>query len=182
MARNRRVLPSKKTLEVMNRVMGLGREAILKQIEDSAPDYDDAKLKKELEAESVLFFIERRGSGVNHFKDQLCKWCKEPFMHTAMGVAYCSDSCRKLACDAVGIIYNPEGKTQFERWGYRIRKVIGVDATEMLAEWIDVNPNVRLKFEEEPEPEPVPEQPTQRASDADYRAKRIAELKQRHSN
>lgn len=156
MARQRRSTagPTKRQRELMAEMMQMGTDKLQEKIESNRVDYDDAKLKRELEAESVLFFFEYRGTGISHFKDRKCKWCGDPFMHTHMGVGYCSDSCRKEAIEAVGGAYNPEGKTMAERWGGRIRKIIGPEAKEMLDQWLEINPKVRLATNAVAEPEP----------------------------
>lgn len=172
--------PSKRQIELMSQMMQMGAEKIQETIESSRVDYDDAKLKRELEAESVLFFIEMRGSGLKHFKDRLCKWCKTPFAHTYMGVGYCSDRCRKEAIEAVGGSYNPEGKSMHERWGGRIRKVIGPEAKEMLDQWVEINPNVRLIFDKTDEPDIEPEIST--TDRAQERRNKLAEIKAKLRN
>ena len=78
-----------------------------------------AQLRVQLEAESVLFYVEHRGAG---FTDRTCKECNEVFASSIMPVAYCSDVCRAKSLAKIGVLFNPYGKTDMERWGGRIPK------------------------------------------------------------
>lgn len=80
-----------------------------------------AQYRRQLEAESVLFYVETRGAG---FTDRECKECGLPFSSTHLAVAYCGDVCRQRALDKLGIAWNPYGKSDTERWDGRIPKVI----------------------------------------------------------
>ncbi|HEY9262910.1 hypothetical protein [Chitinophaga sp.] len=97
----------------------------------------EAVVRKEIEAESVLFYIEVKGKG---FNSKNCKNpnCSQPFLHTYQAVDYCSDECRAWALAQLGIVWNFHRKTDAQRWnvynkGY-VPKVIGVEATSALEE------------------------------------------------
>lgn len=132
----------------------LSADEVSSQYKDSAPLVQDAAERISLEAEAVLFFLQRAGRGV--FKDNICKWCKEPFMHTYSNVAFCTDNCRKLAMEHAGLDWNPHGRTDYERWGGKVRKVIGVEATERLQEWLVLNPGMAVEYDPPYESEIVP--------------------------
>lgn len=98
---------------------------------------EEAQIRYEIEAESVLFYIETKGAG---FQQKVCKNpnCQGLFLHTYSAVDYCSDSCRAWALAEVGIIWNFNRKSMSQRWnakgkGY-VPKIIGVEATAALVE------------------------------------------------
>lgn len=97
----------------------------------------EAVVRYELEAESVLFFIETKGKD---FQQSICKAapCGRAFMHTYLSVAYCSDNCRAWALSEYGLIWNFHRRTLSQRWNVKgkgfIPKIIGVEATAALIE------------------------------------------------
>lgn len=96
---------------------------------------EGAILRRELEAESVLFYVETKGKG---FKEQLCAHCGGLFLHTYVGVKYCSEECRAFVLAELGIIWNFHRRRDSDRWnckgkGY-VPKIIGVGATAALVE------------------------------------------------
>lgn len=98
---------------------------------------EDAQIRYEIEAESVLFYIETKGKG---FEQKICKnpHCGGLFLHTFSAVNYCSDACRAWALAEVGIIWNFNRRPLSQRWnakgkGY-VPKIIGVEATAALVE------------------------------------------------
>lgn len=98
---------------------------------------EEAQVRKEIEAESVLFYIETKGAG---FEQKVCKNpnCQGLFLHTFSAVEYCSDACRAWALAEVGIIWNFNNRPLSQRWnakgkGY-VPKIIGVEATAALAQ------------------------------------------------
>ena len=93
----------------------------------------EAMLRRQIEAESVLAYVATKGAG---FKDKECKECKLPFSSTYHAVAYCSEICRARALEKVGIPWNPHGKTDLERWGGKVPKVLGPEATRQAKESI----------------------------------------------
>lgn len=135
--------PTKAEKELLATLMKTGREQIEQRLAEAAPVYQEAEQRINLEAEAVLFFIENLGR-TNHFNAVVCHWCGDVFRTTYIGVGYCREVCRKAALEAVGLVWNPEGRTDAERWGNRIRKVIGSEANERLDQWLEVNPKVRL--------------------------------------
>ncbi|MFF5977042.1 hypothetical protein ACFY7C_36680 [Streptomyces sp. NPDC012769] len=96
---------------------------------------EEAVTRRQIEAESVLFYIENKGKG---FSAKNCKNpnCSQPFLHTYQAVDYCSETCRAWALAQYGIIWNFDRKTDSARWninhkGY-VPKIIGAAATEAL--------------------------------------------------
>lgn len=113
----------------------------------------EAQVRKEIEAESVLFYIETKGAG---FEQKVCKNpnCQGLFLHTFSAVDFCSDACRAWALAEVGIIWNFNNRSLSQRWnakgkGY-VPKIIGVEATAAL---------VQAGYVEIDEEEYVPEVP-----------------------
>jgi len=97
----------------------------------------EAVVRYEIEAESVLFYIETKGKG---FQQKVCAnpHCQGLFLHTYSAVKFCSDDCRAWALAEVGIIWNFHKRSMSQRWnakgkGY-VPKVIGVEATATLVE------------------------------------------------
>lgn len=97
----------------------------------------EAVIRHEIEAESVLFYIETKGKG---FEPKTCANpnCAGLFLHTFSAVAYCSEECRAWALAQVGIIWNYHRRSMSQRWnakgkGY-VPKIIGVEATAALVE------------------------------------------------
>lgn len=96
---------------------------------------EDAQIRHQIEAESVLFYIETKGAG---FQQKICANpnCGALFLHTFSAVNYCSDECRAWALAEVGIIWNFHRKSLSQRWnakgkGY-VPKIIGAEATAAL--------------------------------------------------
>ena len=96
---------------------------------------EDAVIRHQIDAESVLFYIETKGKG---FIGKNCKnkHCGKPFLHTYQAVDYCSEDCRAYALAEMGIIWNFHRRSDSARWnvynkGY-VPKIIGVAATEAL--------------------------------------------------
>lgn len=114
--------------------LGLNLDNLLEQIPLTEMG-EEAQVRREIEAESVLFYIETRGAG---FQQKACANpnCQGLFLHTFSAVNYCSDECRAWALAEVGIIWNFNRKPLSERWnakgkGY-VPKIIGVEATAAL--------------------------------------------------
>lgn len=145
---------------------------------------EEAQIRNEIEAESVLFYIETKGAG---FQQKVCKNpnCGGLFLHTFSAVNYCSDDCRAWALAEVGIIWNFHRRSLSQRWnakgkGY-VPKIIGVEATAALVEagYVDID-------EEKYVPE-VPYDPNFKISDLseqqdEAKQKRIEELKNELEN
>lgn len=141
---------------------------------------EEAQIRAEIEAESVLFYIETKGAG---FQQKVCANpnCQGLFLHTYSAVNYCSDECRAWALAEVGIIWNFHRRPLSQRWnakgkGY-VPKYIGVEATAALIEAGYVETN-----EEEYVPE-VPYNPNFNLDDLkeqqdESTQKRIKELKE----
>lgn len=95
----------------------------------------EAVIRRQIEAESVLFYIETKG---RDFKSKKCKDedCNRPFLHTYWAVEYCSEECRAYALAKKGIVWNIDRRSDSQRWdikgkGY-VPKVIGPAATDAL--------------------------------------------------
>lgn len=117
------------------------KAAVIKQ------DLKMAAERAELEAESVLYYVEVRGKG---FHDKICKSCGQPFASTYLAVAFCSNACRAVEIAKSGVVWNLYGKTDLERWGGRIPKVIGPNAYIAALQAVESLPEMA---EEEPEEE-----------------------------
>lgn len=140
---------------------------------------EDARVRHEIEAESVLFYIETKGKG---FTQKVCANpnCQGLFLHTFSAVNYCSDDCRAYVLADKGIIWNFYRRPLSQRWnakgkGY-VPKIIGVEATAALVEagYLEIN-------EEEYVPE-VPYDPNFSLEDLkekqnEEKQKRIEQLK-----
>jgi hypothetical protein len=87
-----------------------------------------------LEAESTIYYVSVRGKG---FTDKICKQCDEPFTTTYRAVNYCSELCRYKSLAEIGIAWNVNGKTDLERWGGRIPKVLGPQAFKAALEAVE---------------------------------------------
>lgn len=92
-----------------------------------------ARVRRELEMEAVLFYIDKKGLG---FQDSVCAYCNLPFSHTYLSVAYCSERCRAAKLKEIGIEYNLTGKNDHERWNAYgkgwMPKIIGPAAYEAI--------------------------------------------------
>jgi hypothetical protein len=96
---------------------------------------EEAVIRHQIEAESVLFYIRTQGKG---FVSKNCAHCGLPFLHTYHAVDYCSEPCRAWALAKVGIIWNFHRRSDSDRWnvynkGY-VPKIIGAGATAALVE------------------------------------------------
>jgi hypothetical protein len=115
---------TKAKLEASAKILGIDLSAIsIPTPEQSA----EAGLRRQLEAESVLYYVQGKGAG---FKDKICKECELPFSSTYVAVQYCSELCRANALERLGIDWNPVGRTDSERWGNKIPKIVGPAALE----------------------------------------------------
>lgn len=105
---------------------------------------EEAQIRREIEAESVIFYIETKGKG---FQQKLCANpdCGGLFLHTFSGVNYCSDKCRAEVLAEHGIIWNFHKRPMAERWNAKgkryVPKIIGVEATAALVEagWLGMD-------------------------------------------
>lgn len=122
----------------------------------------EAQIRKEIEAESVIFFIETKGAG---FQQKVCKnpTCQGLFLHTYSAVDYCSDECRAWRLAELGIIWNFHRRSLSERWNAKgknyVPKIIGVEATAALVE------AELLEIDEEAYVKEVPYDPNFKLSD-----------------
>lgn len=122
---------------------------------------EEAVVRRQIEAESVLFYIRTEGKG---FVSKNCAApnCGLPFLHTYHAVDYCSEQCRAWALAQYGIVWNFHRKTDSLRWnvynkGY-VPKVIGAAATSALVESGNIFtelPEVGTTSESTEEPEEV---------------------------
>lgn len=129
--------PSKKQLASVTKRLQNAAAALginLAELNIPTPEQHLAgQYRRQLEAESTLYYVEARGAG---FKDKECKECHLPFSSTHLAIAYCSDTCRERALNKIGIPWNPYGKSDTERWDGRIPKTLGPKALELAKEAI----------------------------------------------
>lgn len=123
-------------LGVLTAKLGIDLDKLLEEVPLTEIG-EEAVLRKQIEAESVLFYIRTEGKG---FIAKNCanKKCGLPFLHTYTAVDYCSEECRAWVLAEHGIIWNFHRKTDSLRWnvydkGY-VPKVIGPGATAALVE------------------------------------------------
>lgn len=111
-----------------------------------------------LEAESVIFYMETKGSEAI-FKRKTCRLCGEKFLSSYTAVALCSNECRKNYFASKGMKWDPTGKTEAERWGGTIPRIIGPLMTKALQE---------MDFKDEESPLiPSPVEPESHSTDID---------------
>lgn len=118
-------------------------EEVQQQITEQT-EFEALEDNRALEAESVIFYIETKGDA-RIWQRRTCKQCGGKFLSTYTGVGFCTNECRKDYLASKGLTWNPVGKTEAERWGGTIPKVIGPTATETLQ---------GMTFPNDPEPEP----------------------------
>lgn len=124
--------PSSESQEWLAKIFGITKDKVTQVYADERPNIEAAELRKQLEAESVLYFVEVRGAG---FKEKPCKECGEMFAHPYQAaVAYCGELCRANSCAKLGIDWNPTGRTDIERWGGKIPKVLSPEALKAAKE------------------------------------------------
>jgi hypothetical protein len=141
-------MPKKMSFEEIGKLFGMDLSATLQSEEaqqavTQQTEYEALEDNRTLEAESVIFYIETKGSEAI-WKRRTCKLCGSKFLSTYTGVGYCSNNCRKDYLASKGLKWDPTGKTEAERWGGTIPKVIGPTATETLK---------GMTFPDDPEPE-----------------------------
>ncbi|MFE1914994.1 hypothetical protein [Streptomyces anandii] len=116
--------------------LGLNVDNLLEQIPLTEIG-EEAQIRAEIEAESVIFYIETKGKD---FKQKVCKNpnCMGLFLHTFQAVDYCSDACRAWVLAQHGIIWNFHRKRLSQRWNVKgkgyVPKIIGVEATAALVQ------------------------------------------------
>jgi hypothetical protein len=120
-------------------------EDTLKRLER---EKQQAAQRVNLEAESVLFFIDTKG---HNFQEKMCRQCKKLFATTYLSVSCCSEVCRYKSLIAEGIVWNLTGKTDAERWNGRIPKTLSPEAYKAAMEAVE-----RKMEEEAKEDETVP--------------------------
>ncbi|MGS2592257.1 hypothetical protein [Streptomyces hebeiensis] len=124
--------------------LGIDVDALLEQVSLTDVGHD-AVVRKQLEAESVLYYVETKGK---NFSARKCKGCGEDFLFTHFRVSYCSENCRAQALADLGIIWNPHRKSDGSRWNIKgkglIPKVISSSATAALVE----SGNIHTEFPE----------------------------------
>lgn len=132
----RQDLTNKRKLQGVADLFGMDLDELMAKGRQAVPMIWD-NTKAQLEAEAVLLFVAKRGKG---FKVEACKWCKQDFAHTYTNVAYCSEHCRSESLKEIGIQWNPDGRSDIERWDNRMPMVIGPYGTERALEWLEKNP------------------------------------------
>jgi hypothetical protein len=163
----------------LSAILGINVDNLLEQVPLTEIG-EEAQLRHEIEAESVIFYIETKGAG---FQQKVCKNpnCGGLFLHTYSAVNYCSEDCRAWALAQVGIIWNFHRRPLSERWNAKgkryVPKIIGVEATAALVEagYVEIDEDKYI-------PE-IPYDPNFKLSDLEgqqdeTKVKRIKELKQ----
>jgi hypothetical protein len=123
-------------INLLAKKLGINVDNLLEEVPMTEVGHD-AILRYEIEAESVLFYIETKGAG---FQQKTCKNpnCQGLFLHTYSAVAYCSDACRAWALAEVGLVWNFHKRSLSERWNAKgkryVPKIIGPEATAALIE------------------------------------------------
>lgn len=144
-------------LKVFN-LENLPTEVVQKVVQEHT-EFEALEDNRTLEAESVIFYISN-SDREKIFKKLTCKQCGRTFLSTYKNVAYCTNECRKNFLESKGMSWNPVGRTESERWGGTIPKVIGPTATEKLQ---------GMTFQDEPETSPPVEDTTEN-DDFDFEA------------
>jgi hypothetical protein len=150
-------------MSVLAKKLGMNIDNLLEEVPLTEIG-EDAQIRHEIEAESVIFFIETKGKG---FQQKVCANpnCGGLFLHTYSAVAYCSDTCRAWQLAQYGIIWNFHRRSLSQRWNAKgkgfVPKVIGVEATAALVEQGYVTPEIEAPgpIKEAEEEEYVPEVP-----------------------
>ncbi len=131
-------------LGMLSSKLGINLDNLLEQIPLTEIG-GEAILRREIEAESVLFYIETKGVG---FQQKVCANpnCVGLFLHTYSAVNYCSDECRAWALAEKGLIWNFHRRSLNERWNAKgkryVPKIIGAEATAALVEAGYVEPEI----------------------------------------
>lgn len=123
-------------------ILGVSEQNLIpQQVLDEQDEIRTTKDWVDLEAESVIFYFETKGSEAI-WKKRICKMCNAKFMSTYTGISTCSVKCRKDSLAAKGLTWDPT-QSESERWGGTIPKFIGPEATKALQ---------GVDFPDEPEP------------------------------
>jgi hypothetical protein len=114
--------------------LGMDIDALLEEVPQTEIGAD-AAIRHNLEAESVLFYVETRGKG---FSAKKCQRCDNHFLFSYHKVKYCSEECRAWALADLGIIWNFARQSDAARWNVKgkglVPKIIGPSATAALIE------------------------------------------------
>jgi hypothetical protein len=123
-------------LNVLASKLGINVDKLLEEV-PLTEFGEEAVIRHQIEAESVLFYIRTEGKGFTA-KNCANKRCGLPFLHTYSAVDYCSEECRAWALAQYGIIWNFDRKSDSARWNVKnkgyVPKIIGAAATAALVE------------------------------------------------
>lgn len=135
-------MPKKMSLaEALSMFPKLDATAIPQEAVQAQTEYEALEDNRLLEAESVIFYLETKGAE-HIWRKRVCKLCGSKFLSSYTNVSLCTNECRKNYFESKGMFWNPVGKTEAERWGGNIPRVIGPEATKALQE---------IKFDEKEE-------------------------------
>lgn len=110
---------------------GMTPDVISKEDLQKQTEHDALEDNYTLEAESVIFYMETKDRDII-FKKRTCALCSSKFLSTYTNVSLCSNECRKNYFASKGMTWDPTGKTEAERWGSTIPRVIGPLMTKKL--------------------------------------------------
>lgn len=126
-----------------------GQNLISQEVVEKQTEFESLKDSRTLESESVIFYIETKGDA-DIWKRRICALCGSKFLSTYTGVNLCTDECRKDYFLSKGMKWNPTGKTEAERWGGTIPKIIGPEATKALQEISFTDESILTNKEDRP--------------------------------
>jgi len=124
-------MAKKMSLKEALAMFNLDSTTVPEGIVEKQTEFEALKDNRDLEAESVIFYIETKGDQAI-WKRRVCKMCGSKFLSSYTGVSLCTNECRKDYFASKGMFWNPVGKTEAERWGGTIPRVIGPEATKAL--------------------------------------------------
>src|SRR5882757_11135559 len=88
-------------------ILGVSEQNLIpQQVLDEQAEIKTTEDWVNLEAESVIFYYETRGSEAI-WKKRICKMCGAKFMSTYTGISTCSVKCRKDSLAAKGLTWDP---------------------------------------------------------------------------
>ena len=102
----------------------LGIEAPKSQLDPTEHPYEVSR-----QAEAVLAYAQ----DASYFVTKDCKTCGHTFAHTKGAVAYCSDPCRAVALEAIGIKWEWTRPPE-KRWGTEPPLVVPAQAFALIPE------------------------------------------------
>lgn len=124
-------MAKKMSLQEALAAFNLDSTVVPQETVNAQTEYKALEDNRLLEAESVIFYLETKGAE-HIWKRRICKLCGSKFLSSYTNVSLCSVECRKDYFESKGMFWNPVGKTEAERWGGNIPRIIGPEATKAL--------------------------------------------------